>query len=282
MIDTEHGSGELYAPLFQYDVARLEPPFQAERYIQLIEEAEKAGYDVLIIDSLSHVWFGQEGLLDLHERFAQQPRSDSFRAWAKVNPIYYRLLDAIFGSKMHVIACFRTKQGYKIIEDQGRTKVVKLGLGPIFREGIEYEFTVVLELTGEHVASSSKDRTGLFDGKAFVPSAADGERLRNWLEAGVEEPPPPPANLILPEPQPEPLEAEEPAKPKPSPVLSYAIKLAESKGISREMLEEYAATRWPGETLESLTTPRLVVLKRTLDAVQSAEEWAEEAARWAK
>ncbi len=68
MIDTERGSGELYSDRFEYDIARLDPPFEPKRYIDLIRAAEGAGYAVLIIDSLSHAWAGSGGLLDIKDR----------------------------------------------------------------------------------------------------------------------------------------------------------------------------------------------------------------------
>ena len=37
-------------------------------YIAAIRAAESAGYDVLIIDSLSHGWVGEGGVLDMHDR----------------------------------------------------------------------------------------------------------------------------------------------------------------------------------------------------------------------
>jgi len=77
LIDTENGSGELYSDLAEYDVATLRPPFMPERYMALIRGAENAGYDVLIIDSLSHAWVGEGGILDMHDRATQASRSQT-------------------------------------------------------------------------------------------------------------------------------------------------------------------------------------------------------------
>lgn len=59
----------------------------------------------------------------------------------------------------------------------------RVGLAPVQRDGMEYEFTLVLDLSGEHVAAASKDRTGLFDGQYFVPGPDTGRKLREWLES---------------------------------------------------------------------------------------------------
>jgi len=85
LIDTEHGSGELYANLIDYDVATLNPPFTPQRYIELIKNAEEAAYNTLIIDSLSHAWSGEGGVLDMHDKASASVRN-SFAAWREVTP----------------------------------------------------------------------------------------------------------------------------------------------------------------------------------------------------
>jgi hypothetical protein len=186
MIDSERGSGELYADLTAYDVAPLSPPYTPTRYIELIQGAEKAGYDVLIIDSLSHAWSGDGGVLDMHDKATAASRSgNSFMAWREVTPQHNALVDAIIGAGLHVIVTMRTKTAYDLVDDNGQKKPIKVGMAPIQRDGMEYEFTCVMDLSvNSHVATATKDRTRLFDGQHFVPSAATGEALRAWLETG--------------------------------------------------------------------------------------------------
>jgi len=182
MIDTERGSGTLYANVCDYDVLQLDPPYEPKKYIQGIRGAEEAGYNVLIIDSLSHAWCGEGGILTIHDRVAKAVRN-SFDAWREVTPQHNQLVDAILASSCHVIVTMRTKTGYEVITENGKTKVNKVGLAPIQREGLEYEFTVVMDLSIEgHVATASKDRTGLFDGIRFSPGSGTGSALLNWLE----------------------------------------------------------------------------------------------------
>ena len=71
MIDTENGSGDLYADMCDYDVETLTAPYSVQKYLAAIHEAEQAGYDILIIDSLSHAWAGEGGLLDVHDQLTQ-------------------------------------------------------------------------------------------------------------------------------------------------------------------------------------------------------------------
>jgi len=186
LIDTERGSGELYANLTEYDVAPLDAPFTPNRYVSLIRDAEAGGYDAVVIDSLSHAWSGEGGVLDMKEK-AEKSQRNSFAAWRDVTPAHNVLVEAILQSNAHVIVTMRTKTAYDLVEENGKKKPVKVGLAPVQREGMEYEFTVVMDLSIEgHVATASKDRTSLFDGQHFVPDAKTGEVLKAWLESGVD------------------------------------------------------------------------------------------------
>jgi len=185
MIDTERGSGELYAHLGDYDVCTLEPPFTPQKYIQAIKEAENLGYDVLIIDSLSHAWAGQGGMLEMHDRISAKS-GNSWAAWRQVTPQHNALVDAMLQSSCHIIATLRAKTEYAQTEENGKTVIKRLGLAPVFRDGIEYEFTIFLDLSPDHTAMASKDRTGLLDGQAFVPDQKLGKVLLEWLESGAD------------------------------------------------------------------------------------------------
>lgn len=187
MIDTEQGSGELYADLCDYDVCTLTAPFTPHKYIQAIRKAESSGYSVLIIDSLSHAWAGEGGLLEeVDKRKATQ--KNQFAAWRDVTPMHNQLVDALLQSPCHIVATMRSKTAYDVQRDEkGNVKPVKIGQAPVQRDGMEYEFTAVLDLEAEkHIAAPSKDRTGLLDGQHFVPGTQTGAALREWLEAGVE------------------------------------------------------------------------------------------------
>lgn len=192
MVDTERGSGELYSGLVTYDVAPITPPFAPRRYIELIRHAEELEYDVIIIDSLSHAWTGEGGVLDMHDQATAASRSgNSFAGWREVTPQHNALVDAIIGAGLHVIVTMRTKTAYEMTDDSGKKKPIKIGLAPVQRDGMEYEFTTVLDLSMDgHVATASKDRTGLFDAKHWIPDRETGGVLRKWLDGGVVAEPP--------------------------------------------------------------------------------------------
>jgi len=181
MIDTERGSGELYDHLGEYDACTIHPPFEPRKYVETIRAAEDLGYETIIIDSLSHAWVGQGGLLDVHGHIADKT-GNSWSAWRQVTPKHNELVDAMLQSKCHVIATMRSKMEYAQVEENGKKQVKKLGMSPIQRDGMEYEFTVFIDLDQQHTATTTKDRTTLFDGQYFVPTVETGRTLLAWLE----------------------------------------------------------------------------------------------------
>lgn len=186
LIDTERGSGELYSDLGEYCVGQLDAPYTPQKYIDAIKSAENAGFEVIIIDSLSHAWTGEGGMLDIQDAVAKASRSgNSYTAWREVTPLHNKLIDTILQSKCHIIITTRAKTEYLQTEENGKKAIKKVGLAPIFRDGLEYEMTTFFEVGLDHTASVSKDRTKLFDGTYFKPSIETGEKLVQWLNGGA-------------------------------------------------------------------------------------------------
>jgi hypothetical protein len=188
MIDTERGSGDLYADLFDYDIITLQPPYKPEKYVEAIRAGEEAGYDTIILDSLSHAWSDEGGILDQADKLSAG--GNRFTVWAKLTPQHRSLVNAMLNSPAHIIATVRSKQDYAIDDDdRGKKTVKKLGLAPVQREGMEYEFTIFFDIDQDHNARASKDRTNLFRDEVFTPSEKVGERILEWLNSGKEAPP---------------------------------------------------------------------------------------------
>ena len=182
VIDTENDSASLYSHLGDFKTLPLSPPYSPERYIQAIRICEDAGMEVIIIDSITHVWKGQGGLLEY-----QNAQGGRYQDWAKATPLYQKWLNAILQSGCHVITTCRKKQTYNIITEAGRTKVEKAGLDDEIRSGYEYEMAVALEIVNDqHRTRASKDRTGLFAGKPeFLITAETGKQIIEWCNQGV-------------------------------------------------------------------------------------------------
>lgn len=200
MIDTENGSGELYAHIADYDVLTITAPYEPIKYVQAIKAAERAGYSVMIIDSLTHAWEGTGGVTEMADKAAKSSKSgNSFMAWRDVTPKHNELVEAILTSSMHIIGTMRSKTAYEVQDNgNGKKAPVKVGLAPIQRPGMEYEFTVVLDLSMDnHIATASKDRTEIFTGKHTVLNEETGETLLKWLNTGADAPPPEDVEGIL-------------------------------------------------------------------------------------
>lgn len=187
VVDTERGSASLYEHLADFDVLDLPAPYAPERYVEAIKAAEQAGYDVLIIDSITHEWSGVGGCLELVDEIARaRYKGNSWSAWNDVTPRHRGLLDAILQSTLHIIVTMRSKTETAQTEENGRKRVVKLGMKAEQRDGFEYEMTVVLDIVHDgHYATASKDRTGLFADRDPEPiTETTGKTLLDWLESG--------------------------------------------------------------------------------------------------
>lgn len=186
VIDTEEGSSDLYDHLHDFDVIDLKPPFTPERYIEAITAAEEAGYDVIVVDSVTHCWSGPGGCLELLEDVAKaQFRGNTWSAFSVITPRWRAFVDKLLRSPAHVICSGRSKTETAQVDDHGRKKVAKLGMKLEARDGLEFEFTLVLDLIHDgHYATVSKDRTGLFAGDPKPITAETGKRIAEWLAGG--------------------------------------------------------------------------------------------------
>lgn len=188
VIDTERGSASLYADVFPpFDVLELEA-FGPDMYTRAIQAAGEAGYEVLVIDSLSHAWEGEGGALDLVDQAAARGRDNSYTAWRNVTPLHRRMVDAILQSPCHVITTMRSKTEY-VLETNERGKQVprKVGMAPIQRQGMEYEFSIVADMDIDHKMVVSKSRCSAVDGAVILKPTGEWMRpVVAWLSDGTE------------------------------------------------------------------------------------------------
>lgn len=203
VMDTEEGSAELYVGAEKHGVRigefpyiRISDNYDPVNYTNAIHAFEKAGVEIIIADSLSHAWAGKGGLLDKQNKIAEaDPKKNSYTAWRTITPQHDALVAAMLQSPCHVIGTMRSKVEYAMQTGiNGKQQVVKMGMAPIQREGMEYEFTVFLDInSNNHLAHSTKDRTNLFsalnsDGtvsrREFIITPSVGAELMRWLNTG--------------------------------------------------------------------------------------------------
>ena len=185
VIDTENGSASLYSHLGGFNVIDLQPPYSPERFIQAIDACVEAGMECIIIDSSSHEWSGSGGCLEINEKLAQAKyKGNTWSAWNETTPRHDAFVNKVLQCKAHIITCTRSKTE-SVMEG---TKVKKIGMKDIQRDGWEYELTVSLSIDREtHMVIASKDRTRLFaNTDPFVITAETGKKIKEWCEQGKE------------------------------------------------------------------------------------------------
>lgn len=187
VIDTEHGSASLYAEEFDFDVIEL-TSFAPDRYVEAIHEFEQAGgYAVIIVDSMTHAWNGKDGALEQVDKKAGMA-GNSFTAWRDVTPQHTRLVEALLTCKAHLIVTLRSKMAYELDTDPRtkRTTVRKLGLQPIQRDGMEYEFDVFADIDVDNTLSISKTRNKALSGFQVQKAGESlGVQLWEWAEGNA-------------------------------------------------------------------------------------------------
>ena len=193
-IDTENGSLAKYAGETEdgivWDWSGIDlQDFSPTSYTQLIKIAEQNGFDILIIDSLSHAWQGSGGALDLVDKKKNASRSgNAFTdGWRDVTPMHNAMVDAIVRSSCHIIATMRTKTEW-VMETDSRGKVVprKIGMAPVQRAGMEYEFDIVGDIDQEtHTLTISKTRfKGIDNAQIVKPGLNFFVPIWHWLNSG--------------------------------------------------------------------------------------------------
>jgi AAA domain len=190
LVDSENRSASLYADRYDFDTIPLSAPYTPERYKKAMYQAIVGDYDWLIVDTISHEWEAEGGILRKKDRIdAANPNSNSFSNWNKVMPDHESFIEFIKQIPCHTICTMRSKQAYVLeSNDKGKQKPRKLGMAPIQREGVDYEFSLVFDLEHpSHNATVSKNRTTLFtDGEPInLKNPVVAQEIRGWLEAGA-------------------------------------------------------------------------------------------------
>ena len=191
LIDTERGSASKYADRFMFDTLILDEDKDIETYLRAMAAA--SGYDILIIDSLSHAW--QELLGEVDKLARSKYKGNTWSAWNEGTPKQRKLVDAILAFDGHVIATMRSKTEWTTSEENGKIRPIRVGLAPEQGKGVEYEFDLLMELSTDHVGIVLKDRTGKYQDATFTkPGEELGAELAAWLQEGAAPPPKPKAN----------------------------------------------------------------------------------------
>ncbi|WP_350300621.1 AAA family ATPase [Peribacillus frigoritolerans] len=190
VVDTEHRRSKLYANLQIGDIRigkfrhiDFTPPFTTDRYQMAVQTIKAAGAEVVIVDSISHNWMGEGGIVETHGQMS----GNSFQNWGKLAPETTKLIKTLTQNNVHILATFRTKTEY-VVEPNSEGKMAprKVGTKPVQKEEMEYEFMLNFIIDIDHVADVSKDNTQMFEGKPQKITVDVGRKLFRWLELGID------------------------------------------------------------------------------------------------
>ncbi len=189
-VDTEHGSLSKYADLYDFDVMPLDS-YSPENFRAALDAAEAQKYAVFCCDSLSHFWVGKDGALEYVDT-ANKRQRDQQSGWRDWRPHERAMVDRMLASPCHVLVTMRTKNDYvEEVNAQGKKVRRKIGLAPVQREGLEYEFDLVGYMDDDNTFIVDKTRCPAYAKKAITqPGEKDFAAFRSWL-AGVDRATPP-------------------------------------------------------------------------------------------
>lgn len=188
-IDTESGRGSHFSTVDDYDIDDLSPPFGPRRYIEKIEEAEKAGYPIVIIDSMSHEWEGIGGCGDI----ADGTSTGGLGKWKDAKLEHRKMMNKLLAMKIHLIFCCRGREKFAQVKDEkGKQVIVSRGIMPIQERDFIFEMTVSAQVVGNEAGRGGypivqKCPTELLP--AFASNrqltVQSGEMIRQWLDGAV-------------------------------------------------------------------------------------------------
>lgn len=182
LIDSEAGSGKLYCQQFDYRYAEITTPFSPEHFTHVLEDAVQQKFTCVIIDSLSHEWIGEGGMLDI----ASSAQQSIYGGWGTATPRHNKFMSQLMALPIHVICTVRVKSEYEIVKNwKGKEMPQKTSrMIPVQKEGIEYEFTLFLQLISTGNAAVLKDRTNSLPDNISIDRKL-GEKLQEWTKQGV-------------------------------------------------------------------------------------------------
>jgi hypothetical protein len=261
VIDTERGSSSKYVGeegMPEFDVVELES-FSPDRYIEAIKAAEEVGYDVLIIDSLSHAWVGKEGVLEQVDlaRARSKTGNPFTDGWRYASPMHNRLVDTTLQSNLDLIVTMRSKTKYVLEEQNGRQIPKQVGMELVQRDGIEYEWDIVGELDKENTLIITKSRCKALSGKSFAQPGADLARaIKAWLRAGMPAP--------------------EETHPEPGQPAQHTLRelfaLVKASGFGEAELRQQQIERWGVRRFKDLSDEQIDILYEFFSGIRHVQE----------
>lgn len=147
LVDTEFGRGALYNKVGLYNYIKIEPPYFTEKLNSLIQELSAMDeVDVIIVDSLTHFWVKEGGILD-QKAAKDKEGGNSYTNWLDYTAKFNKMLDVILTSSKHILTTARAKTDTAlVVNDKGKSAPRAYGLKPELRDNVEYDFDIVFNV----------------------------------------------------------------------------------------------------------------------------------------
>ncbi len=203
VIDTESRRALHYADQFSFDHGELHPPFRPDAYAEAIREADKAGYKAIVVDSASHEWSGEGGILDWQEDELTRMAGDDWKkreackmaAWIKPKMGHKQMVQRLLQVKANLILCFRAEEKVKMEKNPstGKTEIIPIGWQPICSKEMPYELTVSFLLSPEKPGVGiplklQEQHKALFPAGQLI-NEVSGKGVAEWAKGGAKKAP---------------------------------------------------------------------------------------------
>ena len=203
VIDTEAGRAKHYADDFQFDHCELRAPFRPQAYAEAILEADRLGYPAIVVDSMSHVWAGDGGVLDWQEEELDRMAGDDWKkregckmaAWIKPKMAHKDMVQRLLQVRSHLILCFRAEEKIEMKREGGKTIIVPKqsltgldGWIPVCEKNLPFELTASFLLRASepgfpHPIKLQEQHKALFPLGHPIDEEA-GRRIAEWARGG--------------------------------------------------------------------------------------------------
>lgn len=198
VIDTESRRALHYADMFKFDHLELHPPFRPDTYAEAIKAAARAGYKAIVVDSFSHEWAGEGGILDWQEDELTRMAGDDWKkreackmaSWIKPKMAHKKMVQTLLQINANLILCFRAEEKIKMEKDaSNKTVIVPAGWQPICSKELPFELTVSFLLTPDKPGYPQPLKLQE-QHKALFPldkpiNEESGKRVAEWAAGGA-------------------------------------------------------------------------------------------------
>lgn len=193
LINTETKRGGIYADHAQvggYLLGEIVEPFAPEKFKDAVVAAEEIGADAIVVDSFSHEWEGDGGVVSMRDEAALKSKPGSqegLHHWIRPKKEHKAAIRRMIRTPAHLILCMRGEAKTKMVKDQGRDVPTEGPILPIQDKRLGYELTFHLRMLGGGRFEATKCPEPLLSifANGGQVSVEMGRKLAAWASEGT-------------------------------------------------------------------------------------------------